>query len=231
MSNNFSASVSLAVLEGRLTAARAGYLDNLSGGAVALASVMNATRGGYLDNLSGGAVALDSKMDIVDTSVDTLLTRLTSARGGYLDNLSAGAVALDSKVDTVDTNVDTLLSRLSSARGGYLDNLSGGAVALASVMTATRGGYLDNLDAPFQNIQKGTVTIAASAASGFVNITSVDLTKTMLLYMGSDADSTGMAAAYDLGRLLLYDAGTVYAYRQHAPGHLLNLNFMAIEWK
>lgn len=87
MGNSFTAS--LALLEARLSAARAGYLDNLSGGAVALASVMSATRGGYLDNLSVGAVALDSKMDIVDTNVDTLLTRLTAARAGYLDNLDA----------------------------------------------------------------------------------------------------------------------------------------------
>lgn len=209
MSNNFSATVSLAVLEGRLTAARAGYLDNLSGGAVALASVMSATRGGYLDNLSGGAVALDSKMDIVDTSVDTLLTRLTSTRAGYLDNLSAGAVALDSKVDTVDTNVDTLLSRLS----------------------ATRGGYLDNLNAPFQNIQIGTASIGSSAASGTATITSVDLTKTVLLWTGSNSDDTSMVAAYDLGHIVLTNATTVTGYRQHAPGNALNLNFMVLEWK
>ena len=65
MGNSFTANLS--VLEGRLTAARAGYLDNLS----------------------VGAVALDSKMDIVDTNVDTLLTRLSAARAGYLDNLDA----------------------------------------------------------------------------------------------------------------------------------------------
>lgn len=55
-------------LETRLSAARAGYLDNLSGGAVALASAL-ATVNGYVDELEG---------------------RLTSARAGYLDALNSG---------------------------------------------------------------------------------------------------------------------------------------------
>lgn len=46
---------------------------------------LTATRAGYLDNLSGGAAALQA-------SVDDLEGRLTAIRAGYLDNLSAGAV-------------------------------------------------------------------------------------------------------------------------------------------
>ena len=153
-------------LESRLTAARAGYLDNLSGGAVALASAvqtvddlvdelesrLTAARAGYLDNLSGGAVALASALQTVDDLVDDLESRLTAARAGYLDNLSAGAAALQSSVDDLE-------GRLTAARAGYLENLRGGAVALASAattiiayvdelesrLTAARAGYLDNL--------------------------------------------------------------------------------------
>jgi hypothetical protein len=128
-------------LESRLTTARAGYLDNLSGGAVALAStaLTNATwtdtKAGYLDNLSGGAVALAS------TALSS--ANWTNTRAGYLDNLSGGAVALEANALSSAT--------WTSTRAGYLDNLSGGAVALeanalsSSTWTNTRAGYLDNL--------------------------------------------------------------------------------------
>jgi len=113
----------------RLTALRAGYLDNLSAGAVALnadmatlLSRLSAARAGYLDELGSINIPAD---------IDTLLIRLSALRAGYLDNLSAGAVALNS-------DMATILTRLSAARAGYLDNLSAGAVALASVCTEAR---------------------------------------------------------------------------------------------
>lgn len=80
-------------LESRLTATRAGYLDNLSAGAVALASVCTEAR---LAELAAANIPAD---------IDTLISRLTALRAGYLDNLSAGAVALASGV-TVTTNND-----------------------------------------------------------------------------------------------------------------------------
>lgn len=80
-------------LESRLTATRAGYLDNLSEGAVALASVCTEAR---LAELAAANIPAD---------IDTLISRLTALRAGYLDNLSAGAVALASGV-TVSTNND-----------------------------------------------------------------------------------------------------------------------------
>ncbi len=65
-----------------------GYTDSLEGavgaieGATALHNKLTAARAGYLDNLSGGAVALQS-------SVDDLEGRLTATRAGYLDFLAA----------------------------------------------------------------------------------------------------------------------------------------------
>ena len=76
----------------RLSSARAGYLDNLSAGAVSLdsdvatvLSRLSSARAGYLDNLSAGAVSLNSDMA-------TVLTRLSSTRAGYLDNLNVGGL-------------------------------------------------------------------------------------------------------------------------------------------
>jgi len=118
----------------RLSADRAGYLDNLSAGAVALASVCTEGRLGELDAAN------------IPADVDALLTRLSADRAGYLDNLSAGAVALASvctegrlgELDAANlpADVDTLLTRLSAIRAGYLDNLSAGAVALEASLAA-----------------------------------------------------------------------------------------------
>lgn len=107
-------------LETRLSAARAGYLDNLSGGAVATASALStlsglvddlegrltAARAGYLDELGAANIPAD---------IDTLLGRLTALRAGYLDELSSGNIPAD---------VDSLLSRMTAARAGYLDSLA-----------------------------------------------------------------------------------------------------------
>lgn len=159
-------------LETRITAARAGYIDNLSAGAVALASVCTEAR---LSELAAANLPAD---------VDTLLSRLTSLRAGYLDNLSAGAVALASvctsarlgELDAanlptdisnvytrigapagasiaadlvvIDNFVDDLEGRITSTRAGYLDNLSAGAVALASVCTEARLGELAAANIP-----------------------------------------------------------------------------------
>jgi hypothetical protein len=80
----------------RLSSVRAGYLDNLSAGAVAQASNL-ATLAGYVD----------TEVAAIQADVTTLLTRLSSIRAGYLDNLSAGAVAQASNLATLAGYVDT----------------------------------------------------------------------------------------------------------------------------
>lgn len=69
---------------------------------------LTSTRAGYLDNLSAGAVAQSS-------DISTLLSRLSSARAGYLDNLSAGAVALASSLSSAAGDITTILSRVTAA--------------------------------------------------------------------------------------------------------------------
>jgi len=161
----------------RLSALRAGYLDNLSAGAVALAltalSTANwtNTRAGYLDNINQAGLLqlttaragyLDNINNVQLLNVPDIST-LTVARIGYLDNLSAGAVALNS-------DIATLLTRLSALRAGYLDNLSAGAVALAStalstaVWTNARAGYLDNIN------QAGLLQLTADRAGYLDNL-------------------------------------------------------------
>jgi hypothetical protein len=139
-------------LVGRLTAARAGYLDelgaaNLPADLDTVLTRLTAARAGYLDELAAANIPAD---------VDTLLTRLSALRAGYLDNLSAGAVALNA-------DMATILTRLSAARAGYLDNLSAGAVALASVCTEARLGELAAANIPADIDTLGTRLSAARA--------------------------------------------------------------------
>ena len=125
-------------LESRLTAARAGYLDNLSAGAVALAAtaLTNAT---WTDAKAG---YLNHSISTIDTNVDTLLTRITAARAGYLDELAAANIPAD---------IDTLLGRVTAA------------VALASICTEARLAELDgaNLPTDVANVKAETALIVA----------------------------------------------------------------------
>lgn len=85
----------------RLSAARAGYLDNLSGGAVALASVCTEARISELDAAN------------LPADIDTLLARLTAGRATNLDNL-----------DATISSVSTLITRALGIAGEnqYVDN-------------------------------------------------------------------------------------------------------------
>jgi len=76
---------------------------------------LTATRAGYLDNLSAGAVATASALTTVSGLVDDLEGRLTATRAGYLDNLSAGAVATASALTTVAGYIDTEVASILAA--------------------------------------------------------------------------------------------------------------------
>jgi hypothetical protein len=120
-------------------------LTTISGLVDDLETRLSATRAGYLDNLSAGAVAQAAALATISGLVDDLETRLSATRAGYLDNLSGGAVALASALATVSGLVDDLETRLSATRAGYLDNLSAGAVATAAAL-ATVSGKVDAVD-------------------------------------------------------------------------------------
>lgn len=136
-------------LESRLSALRAGYLDNLSAGAAALEATLTAIK---------GAGWSTETLVLITAYVDELETRLSAARAGYLDELAAANIPAD---------VDTLLSRLSALRAGYLDNLSAGAVALEATLTAMKGAgwSTETLKAIKDAVDAITLTAAAIAAA------------------------------------------------------------------
>ena len=69
-------STNVSTLLTRLSAARAGYLDNINQAGLLQ---LTTTRAGYLDELAAANIPAD---------VDTLVTRLTAARAGYLDAIN-----------------------------------------------------------------------------------------------------------------------------------------------
>ena len=101
----------------RLTATRAGYLDNLSGGAVALEATLTAIKG-------AGWSATDNLKEI---TADVTGLNGDAMRG--TDSAALASVCTEGRLSELDAanipaDIDTLLSRLSSARAGYLDNLN-----------------------------------------------------------------------------------------------------------
>lgn len=196
----------------QVTSVRMAELDaaNLPADIDTLLARLTAVRAGYLDNLSGGAVALQSSVDDLEGRLTAaralLLDEITAARLSELDAGTAGKMAneidlIKAFVDTIETSLadgtsglaalntdlDSLLARLTATRAGYLDNLSAGAVALQSSvddletrLTATRAGYLDNL-------------WKREARAAFVN-TALGTTETDMLALG--------AVGTDIGRVL-----------------------------
>jgi energy-coupling factor transporter ATP-binding protein EcfA2 len=165
----------------RLSAARAGYLDNLSAGAVALASVCTEAR---LAELAAANLPAD---------LDTLLTRLSALRAGYLDELAAANLPAD---------VDTVLTRLSAARAGYLDELA------AANLPADVDAILADTSVLGRRV---TLTGTANAADTTVKITLTGGVATNDFYNGQLVVLTGGTGAGQSRTVLSYTGATAEA--------------------
>ena len=106
-------------LETRLTALRAGYLDNLSGGAVALASACTEARLAELDaaNLPAdvAAVKADTAAVLVDTGTDGVVVAAASKTGysltqSFPTNFSALSITAGGLVDITQAAADKVWS-------------------------------------------------------------------------------------------------------------------------
>lgn len=122
-------------LETRLSAVRAGYLDNLNGH-----TPQTGDSYARLGAPAGASIAAD--LLTIDNLVDDLESRVTAVRAGYLDELSAANIPSD---------IDTLLSRITAA------------VALASVCTEARLSELDAANLPTDVATVDTVVDAIKA--------------------------------------------------------------------
>ncbi len=96
-------------LAAKLTAARAGYLDNINNAnlsTIANISTLNATNIGYLTNINNANLAT--------------IPAISSARVGYLDNINQAG-----------------LLQVTATRAGYLDNLATTAAGRVQIATTT----------------------------------------------------------------------------------------------
>jgi hypothetical protein len=143
-----SAQADVTTLLARLSAARAGYLDNLSGGAVALASAvaaaasdittllgrLTATRAGLLDNLDTtissrlaaagytappSAAAIRAEIDAASTQLAAILAKVTA-----LPSDPADASIIAEATVAILSDTGNLLARLTSARALLIDRIS-----------------------------------------------------------------------------------------------------------
>lgn len=138
---------------------------------------LTATRAGYLDNLSGGAVALASALTTLQGLVDDLETRLTATRAGYLDNLSGGAVALASALSTLSGYVDTEVAAIKAKT----DNLPSDPADDSDIdaQLAAIAGYLDTeiaaIKAKTDNLPASPAAVgsAMTLAADAINSTSL----------------------------------------------------------
>lgn len=93
-------------LEGRLTATRAGYLDNLSAGAVAQASAL-ATVAGYVDTeVAAVLAAVDTEVAAIKAKTDSLPSD-PADQSAVEAAITAAHSTTNGKIDAVDNFVDT----------------------------------------------------------------------------------------------------------------------------
>ena len=104
---------------------------------------VTAARAGYLDNLSVGAVALASDMTVTRTAAENTDTRLTATRAGYLDNLAAGPVATSAEVSAINNST---LNKLVCATEAQIP-AAGSSTFTIDLLLYNSGGTMEAPDA------------------------------------------------------------------------------------
>ncbi len=192
-------------LEARLTAARAGYLDELGPTNVpadidTLLTRLSAARAGYLDNLSAGAVALASvctaarlaELDAANmpADIDTLLSRVTAAVA--LASVCTEARLAELDAANIPADIDTLLARLTATRAGYLDNINNADLLniIRQVAETVSTFSFDETSALEQTMV--TVTISARANVGGIWLDMVNVTRNTTIKVYHKIDATNL---------------------------------------
>lgn len=151
----------------RLTATRAGYLDNLTRLDVAVSSVaysgadtpgtttllsrLTGTRAGYLDNLTNLDASVSSRSTYAGGAVASVTAPVTVGTNNdksdyYLSEIEEGIIAeqVQLRMDAVSTKLAHLDANVSS-RSTYAGADTPGTTTLLARLTSQRAVYLDNL--------------------------------------------------------------------------------------
>ena len=222
----------------RLTAARAGYLDELAAANIpadidSLLTRLSALRAGYLDELGPTNIPAD---------VDTLLTRLTTLRAGYLDELAAANIPSDIDDILAKTNLITtgqiLVSSPVAADGDVTivqgdDYLAANGTALVFTSETWTSPDLDDATAKLRFITKEDYDAGVQAAalevdadiiwagSGNDAIFSVDLTAAQTTALSSPTPPNDkysyiyqLQVTTDPGKKVTVALGSVYVKQE-----------------
>ncbi|MHC4748746.1 MAG: hypothetical protein ACYTFW_02625 [Planctomycetota bacterium] len=164
-------------LEARLTATRAGYLDQLD-------FDLNARLG----TPAGASLAAD--LLVIDNFVDDLETRLSAARAGYLDNLNIGGnVAGASGLTTIDGYHD--VPTADSTADAVIRDVVGRKTDTSNTTIGTTSSLMRYLKGVLTMLQNGTYGLSALE-------TLVDGIETKTNNLPTDpADASDIAADFD----------------------------------
>lgn len=167
-------------LNARLTSTRAGYLDNLSGGAVALnstvakeATLTHATYG--LDKIKAETASLVSKVDTIDNIVD-----LIKIETDKIANPTYGLSALNADLDTLISNlgiVDTVVDAIKAKT-----DLIGASVATAGEYTSALSTIDSYFDVPTANATTDATIRDVIGRKTDTAITTVNTTSSLMRY-------------------------------------------------
>ena len=140
---------------------------------------LTAARAGYLDELA--AANLPTDIALIIAYVDELETRLTAVRAGYLDELAAANLPTDianvkAVVDGIPTTAmrgtdNALLAASYTAERGT-DNAMLAANGALETTLGTVDGIVDNilLDTQVRRVASGTSGIIGTAASKYIEV-------------------------------------------------------------
>jgi len=174
-------------LADKLTAARAGYLDNINNAQLLVVpnlSTLSAARIGYLDNINQAG-----------------LLQVTAARAGYLDNIGNAqllnipnlSTLTAARIGYLDNINNAQLINITAARLGYIDRLTLLAAGGAGELTVARVGYLDNIN------QVGLLQVTAARAALLDQITAARgllIDRLSLIAAGGAGELTAARAGY-----------------------------------
>ena len=193
-----------------------------------LESRLTAVRAGYLDELA--AANLPTDITNIIAYVDELETRLSAARAGYLDNLSGGAVALDSTVAKTGADSDTL-ETLSDQIDAITSLTGARAITLQLYETATITPIADVAVAIYNSDESLLLSVVVTDTNGQYDIAVDDGTYKLrmrkagatftvpeTMVVTADATKTFYGDLIDIGTPSDSDVCRIYDYLYLADG-------------
>lgn len=200
---------------------RSTYAGGDTSGTTSLLSRLSSARAGYLDNLSAGAVALHADATAILAAIGTPIQAGSVTVGGYASGQDPATLVLDA--DIADHEASGSVGAAIAAAGGSGDPW---ATALPGSYTSGQAGYLvgHNLDAAVSTRS----TFAGGAVAGVTAAVSIDLAGTLAAARDVDAiDDTALtlndafhcAIAGAAGKQSV--SGTTYLVRTPSTGTTL----------